>query len=126
LWLAAKLLQEGREFAEAWNFGPLEQIGVTAGELAAKLVELWGSGSWVQTHPELAKAETGLLRLSWEKSAARLDWRPVYTWEEALADIVAWFKLFQAGNQDMMEVGRYHIDRYVERAKELKPAWAVG
>jgi hypothetical protein len=26
----------------------------------------------------------------------------------------------------MMEVGRYHIDRYVERAKELKPAWAVG
>ena len=123
IWLATNLVRHGNEFAEAWNFGPLEQIGVTAADLAEKLVSLWGSGSWIQTNPELAKAETGLLRLSWEKSAARLGWRPVYTWEEALAEIVAWFKAFQSGEGDMLEVGREHIARYVERAVEVKPDW---
>ncbi|MFZ0545816.1 MAG: CDP-glucose 4,6-dehydratase [Candidatus Promineifilaceae bacterium] len=126
IWLAARLFQGGAEFAEAWNFGPMEQIGVTAADLAEKLVSLWGSGSWIQTNPELAKAETGLLRLSWEKSAARLGWRPVYTWEEALTEIVAWFKDFQSEDRDMLEIGLEHIQRYVNRARELKPAWAMG
>lgn len=125
MWLAANLLQHGNEFAEAWNFGPSEQIGVTAAELAEKLVSLWGNGSWIQTNPELAKAETGLLRLSWEKSAALLGWQPVYEWERALAEIVAWFKAFQTGERDMLKVGREHIQRYVDLAKTLKPAWAV-
>jgi CDP-glucose 4,6-dehydratase len=125
LWLAAKLAADGQDYAEAWNFGPLEQVGVTAGDLAEKLVSLWGSGSWVQTNPELAKAETGLLRLSWEKSASRLGWRPIYTWEEALSEIVAWFKVFQAGSEDMLEFGRQHIQRYVTKAMELKPAWVT-
>jgi CDP-glucose 4,6-dehydratase len=124
LWLAANLYQHGHEYAEAWNFGPSEQIGVTAAELAEKLVALWGSGSWIQTNPELAKAETGLLRLSWEKSASRLGWRPVYTWEEALTEIVDWFKAFQGG-AEMLEIGRHHITRYIEKAAELKPAWVV-
>jgi CDP-glucose 4,6-dehydratase len=124
LWLAARLYQDGGEFAEAWNFGPSEQIGVTAADLAQKLVDLWGSGSWVETNPELAKAETGLLRLSWEKSAARLGWQPVYTWKEALAEIVDWFKTFQSG-EDMLEVGLDHLDRYVTKAKEIKPAWVL-
>jgi CDP-glucose 4,6-dehydratase len=124
MWLAATLVKRGAEYAEAWNFGPSEQIGVTAEELAEKLVSLWGSGSWIQTNPELAKAETGLLRLSWEKSAARLGWRPVYTWEEALAEIVAWFKAFQDG-EDMLEVGREHIQRYVEKAFDLELVWVA-
>lgn len=126
LWLAANLLRHGAEYAEAWNFGPLEQIGVTAAELAEKLVALWGSGSWIQTNPELAKAETGLLRLSWEKSAARLGWRPVYNWEEALTEITVWFKAFQSGDEDMLKVGRDHIQRYVDRAAELELAWTKG
>ncbi len=123
LWLAAKLVDHGQDYAEAWNFGPLEQIGITTGELAEKLVSLWGSGSWFSTNPERAKAETHLLRLSWEKSAARLGWRPVYSWEEALSEIVDWFKVFQTGSDDMLKVGQYQIQRYVDRASELKLSW---
>jgi CDP-glucose 4,6-dehydratase len=126
LWLGKKLLEEGPAYGEAWNFGPREQKGIPAQQLAEKLVELWGSGSWVHTDPGFAKVETGQLRLSWEKAVARLSWQPVYTWDEALAEIVAWFKAFQrstAEEIDMHEVGRQHIDAYTKRARELELPW---
>ncbi len=122
LQLAAKLLQEGQAFAEAWNFGPLEQKGVPAQALAEKLIALWG-GSWTLVDPDLPKVETGQLRLSWDKAATRLDWRPVYTWEEALAEIAAWFKAYQH-SQDMYAVCQAHIQAYVEQAQNLNVRWA--
>ncbi len=128
LWLGAKLLREGTAFAEAWNFGPREQRGVPASQLAEKLVELWGAGSWELSDPGYAKVETGQLRLSWEKAAARLQWRPVYTWEEALAEITAWFKAFQKSQNaavNMHEVARQHIRAYVQRAGEQGLPWAT-
>lgn len=123
LWLAARLLQDGAAFAEAWNFGPLEVKGVPARALAETLIDLWGSGSWVHVDPDLPKVETGQLRLSWEKVASRLDWRPAYTWEEALAEIVNWFKAYQQ-SKDMYEICLNHIQAYVRRAQAWRIRWA--
>jgi CDP-glucose 4,6-dehydratase len=126
LWLGSKLLNVGPDFGESWNFGPQEQRGVPAQQLAEKLIELWGSGSWLHTDPGYSKVETGQLRLSWEKAAARLSWQPVYTWEEALAEIVDWFKAFEDssnGPVDMYDVARSHINAYTARAGELGLPW---
>jgi CDP-glucose 4,6-dehydratase len=123
LWLGVKLLRDGPAYGEAWNFGPLEQKGVPAQDLAEKLVELWGSGSWVHTQPGYAEVETGQLRLSWDKSAHRLNWRPVYTWIDALAEITAWFKGYQSGT-DMHALTLDHIRQYTGRARELGLEWA--
>ena len=122
LWLGAKLLTEGTAVAEAWNFGPLEQKGIPAQQMAEKLIALWGSGSWVHTQPGYAEVETGQLRLNWEKAATRLDWRPIYSWEEALAEIVSWFKAFQ-DEADMYEVCQAHINDYTQKAGRLNMAW---
>ncbi|MCA9930622.1 MAG: hypothetical protein KC419_19190, partial [Anaerolineales bacterium] len=122
LWLAVKLLEAGPAFAEAWNYGPLETNGISARAIAEKLVELWGTGSWIHTDPGYAKVETGYLRLSWEKAAQRLGWRPVYTWKEALAEITTWFKAFEQ-SADMYAVCRDHIDAYAARAAELALPW---
>jgi len=123
LWIGAKLLQDGPAFAEAWNFGPLEHKGITAQALAEKLIALWGSGSWVHSHPNFAPVETGQLRLSWDKAAARLNWHPVYGWEDALVEIVQWFKSFEQ-SADMYAVCRDHIATYVKRACGLNLEWA--
>jgi CDP-glucose 4,6-dehydratase len=125
LWLGVQLLRHGPAYGEAWNFGPLEQKGVPAQALAEKLIELWGSGSWVHTRPGYAEVETGLLRLSWDKAAHRLNWRPIYPWTDALAEIADWFKGFQAG-ADMHAVTRAHVGRYVARARELGVEWATA
>lgn len=125
LWLGARLLQDGPAFGEAWNFGPLEQKGVPARDLADKLVELWGSGSWEHTQPGFAEVETGQLRLSWDKAAHRLIWRPAYTWVDALTEITDWFKHYQAAD-DMYLVNRRHIESYVTRARSLGIGWAIA
>ena len=122
LWLAANLMKHGPQFATAWNFGPQEHTGVTTRSLAEMLISLWGSGEWEHIETDKIKKETGMLRLSWEKAATELQWQPVYTWQEALAEIVAWFKELEQGS-DMYQVGQEHISAYVDKARQLKLPW---
>ena len=123
LWLGAKLLSEGTAVAEAWNFGPLEQKGISAQQITEKLIALWGSGTWIHTQPGHAKVETNQLRLNWDKAVTRLGWQPVYSWEQALAEIVAWFKAFQA-EEDMHQVCQKHIQAYTHQAQQLQLPWS--
>jgi CDP-glucose 4,6-dehydratase len=125
LLLAAKLMKEGPAYAQAWNFGPLETVGETAGNLAQKLTALWESSAQTYSPSHEGHMETGQLRLSWEKAARRLNWRPVYNLDEALAEIIDWFQAFQ-NRDDMYKVCREHIERYVQRAYELDLDWAIG
>lgn len=125
LWLGAHLLSHGVEYASAWNFGPDDKKGITAKTLVDALIEMWGDGSWIKSHPEMAAVETGQLRLSWEKAAARLGWQPVYHWQDAVREIVTWFKAFESG-AEMYAVCLEHIARYVERADDLGLPWATA
>lgn len=125
MWLAVNLLQGEAHFASPWNFGPLERQAITTKAIAEKLISLWGDGSWV--HPEMVpakKVETNLLRLSWDKAANYLDWQPTYEWYQALAEIVSWFKAYQA-KEDMYAVCVEHIQQYTQQAQTLNVGWAV-
>jgi CDP-glucose 4,6-dehydratase len=129
LWLAAKLLQEGRQYAEAWNFAPREQVVVSVGDLVQKLIELWGAGDWQDLSAGQVQVphETGLLRLSREKATNRLGWLPIYDWHEAAAETVSWFKVYHehGADMDMYDACVGQIARYVGRARELGVAWAL-
>lgn len=124
LWLGAQMLQDPRpDLCDAWNFGPLEVRGVPARDIAERMIDLWGSGSWFHADPHAQqKVETNLLRLSWEKAAMALAWRPVYAWHDALAEIVAWWRAFER-DEDLRAIGRQHIAAYVARAGELGLTW---
>ncbi|MEM7336213.1 MAG: CDP-glucose 4,6-dehydratase [Chloroflexota bacterium] len=123
LWLAVKLLTDGANYAEAWNYGPMETNGISTQAIAEKLIELWGDGEWLHTDPGFAKVETGYLRLSREKAAVFLNWQPVYTWEEALAEIVDWFKAYSK-ESEMYDICKQHIEAYAQRAAERGLPWA--
>lgn len=130
LCVAANLLRHGSQFAEAWNFGPLEQKGVSAEMLVEKAITLWGQGDWVNTAIPGQKLEMGQLRLSWEKAAHTLKWRPVYDWENALKETLSWFKSFQTflegeDHEKMYKVSLEHIHHYCAKARENKLAWTV-
>ncbi len=127
LWLAARMLRDpSPDLCDAWNFGPLEVRGVPARDIADRMIELWGSGSWFHADPHAQqKVETALLRLSWEKAAMALSWRPVYAWHDALAEIVSWWKAYERG-EDLRQVGRQHIAAYVDRARELGLGWSAA
>jgi len=126
LWLATKLLQEGCKFAEAWNFGPPERSGICVEDLVQKLIEFWGEGDWRDVSSVKEPHEAGLLSLSWEKASRLLAWRPVYTWQEALAETVDWFKEYRehGSSRDMYGTCVKQIKRYAERAREQGVVWA--
>lgn len=115
--LAAQLLTCGHPFAEAWNFGPLEQQGIQVKMLVEKILEYWGSGSWVQGHSSPQKEEMLLLRINWEKAQRLLNWQPLYGWEENAKSIVDWFQMFakhglQESSDQMREYSLSEIHRY--------------
>lgn len=131
LWLGVKLLDEGQEYAGAWNFGPLEHKAVSVETLVTKAIELWGCGEWNYIESDATKPEMGLLRLNWDKAANLLHWRPTYNWEAALQETVDWFKEYEKhrrmpGIHDMRAVCLKHIRDYVETAAKLDIEWAVS
>lgn len=131
LWLAACLLKEKQKFADAWNFGPLEQRGIDVQTLVEKAIELWGEGSWIHSGQNPAKPEMGLLRLNWDKASHCLGWHPTYTWNEALQETVDWFKAFQDYQRspstfDLREISTRHIFEYTNQAELSNVPWTCS
>lgn len=129
LWLGAKLLREGRTYAEAWNFAPRDAEAVTAQQVVEKALALWGEGTWEQPGQAQAEKETALLRLSWEKAANRLGWRTLYDWDEAVAATVEWFRLYQqrylGRGESMYGVCAQQIAAYTDKGRASGLPWAA-
>ena len=118
LLLGAKMMAgNADQWTGAWNFGPPEMNGITTSQIAEKLIELWGSGEWRCENPDADKLETSYLRLSWEKAARKLDWRPGYDWEQTLADIAEWYKAWNQ-EEDLGELMQVQIQRYSDWVNE--------
>jgi CDP-glucose 4,6-dehydratase len=125
--LAQKLLTEGQAYAEAWNFGPLQHSAITTLEVVEKLVDLWdGDRSRIQVDLAAAKVhEAHSLHLNWDKSASRLQWRPVFTIDEALSHTVKWYQAYQRGDA-MYDICSTLLEDYVQQAARLNLAWTCG
>jgi CDP-glucose 4,6-dehydratase len=131
LWLCHGLLTQGQKYAEAWNFGPMEQRGVSVKSIVSKAIELWGSGCWVEGTNGIQKPEMGMLRLNWDKAANELAWQPTYYWTEALLQTVEWFKAYELNQRspslvDMYNICRDQISDYHFRARQRGLAWALA
>jgi len=117
LLLGAKMLEsEAANYVGAWNFGPPEMNGISTSQIADKLIELWGSGEWICENPDADNLETSYLRLSWEKAARQLNWRPGYDWQDTLKDIVEWYKAWDNGD-DLWALMQAQIGAYVDSTK---------
>jgi CDP-glucose 4,6-dehydratase len=96
LLLAEKLWENGPQFSEAWNFGPLSDAE-SVGAVVQQVIDLWGEGaSWV---PDLTQhpRETRVLKLDCTKAQQRLGWKPRWQLSQALEATVAWYKAYLRG-----------------------------
>jgi CDP-glucose 4,6-dehydratase len=131
LWLAHLLLRDGAAYADAWNFGPAGLEMVTTERVVTEAIRLWGDGRYSVGEGQ-AEKETTLLNLNWEKAARRLDWRPVYSWQEALTTTVDWFRAYHKATgegrkpADMYELCASQIRAYTSRARSAGVPWAAG
>ena len=98
LMLGQALSTGGQEFASAWNFGPGDEDGVPAGELAERVRNAWGELELRHDPQTNAPAEATVLRIDSKKARERLGWKPVVSLTRAIDLTVAGYRQFQRNN----------------------------
>lgn len=116
LLLGQKLLEDGKKYAEGFNFGPREESVLKVAEVAQMVVDDYGKGE-VVVHKKDNLHEANLLMLNIEKAEKVLGWIPTYTAEVAIAKTVDWYKHFYAKDADMYEYTLKQIEEYEENIK---------
>lgn len=112
LLLAQKLCENGRQYAESWNFGPHEEDTKPVGWIVDYLVTRWkNQASWqvdIRTnHPH----EAYYLKLDCSKAKSKLGWHPKWNLEIALQATVEWYQAYQQ-QQDMYSLTLKQIQAY--------------
>ena len=110
LLLAERLVNEGAEFAEAWNFGPEEADSKPVSWILDRLCQKIPNANWVldgspQPH------EAGVLKLDSVKAKTKLNWAPRWPLDTALDKTVTWHQSWKDG-QSMAEVSVHQIEAY--------------
>lgn len=93
LLLGEYLLTHGEHYAQAVNFGPYEDSMCTVGDIAQRIIALYGKGDIdIKQNDTLHEAQ--LLLLNIDKAQRILGWSPTYTIDEALEKTVEWYSRF--------------------------------
>jgi CDP-glucose 4,6-dehydratase len=116
LLLGQKLLTQGKQYADGFNFGPNEESVLTVAEVSKMLCEEYGKGR-VIVGEKSPLHEAGLLMLNIEKATSVLGWTPTYTVKQAIAQTVAWYKHFYQHDTDMYQFTLQQIKHYEDNIK---------
>jgi CDP-glucose 4,6-dehydratase len=115
LMLAERLYFEGKRWGEAWNFGPRQDDTVEVANLADKLVQYWGTGTWKAAPLTDALHESRVLRLDSSKATRVLRWRPRFNLDQAVKMTVEWYrKVLADPGSKPYDISCSQIARYVE------------
>lgn len=110
LQLAARLYEQGPEFAGAWNFGPGEADMCSVGEVVQLLAERWPLAPGLRIEPSDLH-EAGLLRLDSSRARQLLGWQPRWSLQQCLAQTLDWHLAWQNGD-DMRAITLNQLNLY--------------
>jgi CDP-glucose 4,6-dehydratase len=110
LMLAERLVIDGAEFAEAWNFGPEEFDAKPVSWIVERLCQRLSHARWeLEGTPQ--PHEASLLKLDSAKAKTKLGWAPIWSLETALDKTVEWHQAWKEG-QSMAEASIQQIEQY--------------
>ncbi len=92
--LAEKLFLDGRRYAGAWNFGPLESDIQPVRWIVDRVSTLWGGDAQYEMDNGPHPHEAGLLKLDCSKARSLLGWAPRLNLGQALEWTVDWYKAY--------------------------------
>lgn len=122
LLLAQRLLENGPDFAEGWNFGPESEGNRTVEEVLTRLRRHWPDLVW-RPAAEGQPHEANLLYLDSAKARQKLGWQSVWQLESALAATAEWYRQFYETGQ---VVSREQLKDYIAAARAAGLSWATG
>ena len=97
LMLAERLANEGKSWAEGWNFGPRDVDVRPVSWILNHLVEYWGEGAQWALEDMPQPHEAQLLKLDISKATSRLNWSPHWMLADSLVHIVDWHRCWLSG-----------------------------
>ncbi|MDR1115530.1 MAG: CDP-glucose 4,6-dehydratase [Tannerella sp.] len=112
LTLGAKLLTNGCQYAEGWNFGPDDLDAKPVEWIVNKICTLWGDGAAYEIDPNPQPHEATYLKLDCSKAKTRLDWYPKWDINTAINNIVEWTKAYNQG-ANMRSFCKRQIQQYI-------------
>lgn len=118
----ARLLYENpTEFSEEWNIGPTGDGVRTVSWIFEKIKDSFHGLNYTKgEHFEVSESET--LGLDIQKALSRLDWRPILSCEEVVAQVVEFFKCQEAGEWErqicMRQIKEFYGGSYEQNVEE--------
>ncbi|MCP9848776.1 CDP-glucose 4,6-dehydratase [Cyanobium sp. Morenito 9A2] len=94
--LLAERLHQGDLNERAFNFGPDPADSRSVAEVVDTLLRHW-PGQWQEQAEPQAPAESGELRLNSERARQLLGWRPLWSFELAVARSAGWYRAVHQG-----------------------------
>lgn len=112
--MIAQRQYESPAFSGWYNVGPDECDCVTTGELVDIFCRKWGgSAAWINKSEANAPHEANFLKLDCSKLKAAAGWKPRWHIDDAIANTVAWAKVWLSGGNIPAEMDR-EIAEYME------------
>lgn len=109
------------QLASPFNFGPALTSNRTVADLVVEVLKSW-PGRWEDKSESNALHEAKFLNLSTDKANYLLGWRPVWNFEESIAETIAWYR-GQEQQGEAINLTQGQIARYVTTAKKLRLSW---
>lgn len=129
LWLGAALAAPAfvgasstRDLASAFNFGPNVQSNRNVGALVEETLKHW-PGGWEDQSNANSVHEAHLLHLVIEKAYHFLQWQPVWSFAETIANTAGWYQQTHHG-KDPRQLTQNQICSYVDAAGTAGLPWA--
>lgn len=98
LLLGERLLNGEKSFARAWNFGPDETGNCRVVDILSSIKAGWPDVEWlVRENSELHEAT--LLQLDSSTARRDLNWQPVWSLQETLAETASWYQAYKERGQ---------------------------
>ena len=94
-----------------WNFGPAHADARTVSWIADRVSELWPCELSWELDPGPHPHEAHYLALDSGKARRQLGWAPTWDLDQALAEIVAWYRALHDG-EDMRAVTLGQINAF--------------
>jgi CDP-glucose 4,6-dehydratase len=122
LFVGQKLLEGQSSFAEAWNFGPMEEGAISVENVVERINKNWDRVSYVLSENISSSHEANYLKIDCSKAHIKLKWLPVWDSKKAFAVTTEWYREFYTQSSLLSEK---QLDSYIETAKDAQACWVI-
>ncbi|HDR7901449.1 MULTISPECIES: CDP-glucose 4,6-dehydratase [Bacillus cereus group] len=109
--LLAEKLWNDAKYAEAWNFGPMNEHNRTVHDVIESVIKLWNNPLTIISSSTNTPYESPVLTLDSTKAVNKLGWTPKLSTDDSIAWTVDWYKKYASG-ENIESFTRQQIDAF--------------